>query len=345
MDRGRITNLEEHKNKIVEFIEVNGPTIPVKVSNFLKMDTMLASAFLADLIEDGKLKFSCLRVGNSPVYYIRGQEFQLEKYAPYLSGKEKDAFNLLQEKKVLSDLNILPAIRVALRAIKDFAFPIKYKGNLYWRFLRVSDQQAIDLIDHGLEGLKPVVKTESVAQIVSNEPLIQRGVSIDYEKESVIKPTGFEIEKKQTDFVESKSLEIEKKQTKTKIEKKDIFEEKHLIEIKRPSKSVKIKEKSDFVLDVEDFLEKNEFNLNKEIEFKKNDYSAVVMLDSQLGKISMLCIAKNKKSVSESDLSIAFQKSTEYKMPVILLAPGELSKKAVDKLQELRNLVFFKKIV
>jgi len=348
MDRDRIVNLEDQKRKIIEFIEINGPTIPVKVSSFLKLDTMLASAFLADLLEDGRLRLSFLRVGNSPVYYIRGQEFQLEKYALYLSGKEKEAFELLNEKRVLSDVHTLPAIRVALRSIKDFAFPIKYKDNLYWRFLKVSDQQAIDLIDEGLEGLKPVVRAESVAQIIAKEPLVQKGISIGYEKESVIKPIGFEIEKKQTEFVQPKpQIKVEKKigeRIKVKEVEKDKFAEEPLIEIKKQIKQIKIREKSDFVLDIEDFLEKSEFILDQEIEFKKNDYIATVKLDSQLGKMNMLCIAKNKKSITESDLSMAFQKSTEYKMPVLLIAPGELSKKAVEKLQELKNLVFFKRL-
>jgi hypothetical protein len=137
-----------------------------------------------------------------------------------------------------------------------------------------------------------------------------------------------------------KKLKVEKKIPAKKIE----FIEKPLIELKKPAKQVKIREKSDFVLDIEDFLEKNEFILDQEIEFKKKEYVGVVKLDSQLGKLTMLCIAKDKKSITESDLSIAFQKSSESKMPVLLIAPGELSKKAVERLQELRDLVFFKKL-
>ncbi len=343
MDRDRIVNLEDQKRKIIEYIEINGPIIPIKISSYLKLDTMLSSAFLADLLEDGQLKLSFLRVGNSPVYYIRGQEFQLEKYATYLSGKEKEAYELLMGKKVLIDANILPAIRVALRSIKDFAFPIKYKDILYWRFLKVSDQQAIDLIEEGIEGLRPIVKAESVVHLVPKEPLVQKGVSIDYERESIVKPVGFEIEKRRTEFAQVKpkteigAIETNKNET-------EESDEKPLIELKKSVKQVKVKEKSDFVLDINDFLEKSEFILGKEIEFKKKDYIATIKVDTQFGKINMLCIAKDKKSITDSDLNLAFQKSQEYKMSVLIVSNGELSKKAVEKMNELENLVFYKKL-
>jgi hypothetical protein len=126
MDLTRSQNLDVQKEKILKFIEINGPSLPVHISKHLRLDSLLSSAFLSDLLSDKELKISCLRVGNSPLYFIRGQEFQLEKFANFLPGKEQEAFYLLKEHGVLNDGLMLPAIRVALRAIKDFSFPLEY---------------------------------------------------------------------------------------------------------------------------------------------------------------------------------------------------------------------------
>jgi len=116
----RSQNLDDHKKKIIGFIETRGPCLPIHISGYLKLDTLLAGAFLSDLLSDNQLRISNLRVGNSPVYFIKGQEIQLEKFAQHLNGKEKEAYNLLKEYGVLNDRLLLPAIRVALRSIKDF---------------------------------------------------------------------------------------------------------------------------------------------------------------------------------------------------------------------------------
>ena len=82
-----------------------------------------------------------MRVGNSPIYFIQGQEHQLEKFSVYLKSKEKEAFILLQEKKFLKDSEQTPAIRVALRQIKDFAFPFKRNNEIIWRYLTSKESE------------------------------------------------------------------------------------------------------------------------------------------------------------------------------------------------------------
>ncbi|MFC1682475.1 hypothetical protein ACFL0X_02575, partial [Nanoarchaeota archaeon] len=72
------------------------------------------------------------RVGSSPVYFLEGQERGLEGFSNHLKSKEKEAFDLLKEKKFLGDSEIEPAIRVALRAIKDFAVPFERDGKVIW---------------------------------------------------------------------------------------------------------------------------------------------------------------------------------------------------------------------
>jgi len=78
---------------------------------------------------------SHMRIGSSPVYFLQGQEASLEKFSSNLKSKEKEAFLLLKERKFLKDSEQHPAIRVALRAIKDFAVPFNFEsGEIYWRY-------------------------------------------------------------------------------------------------------------------------------------------------------------------------------------------------------------------
>ena len=86
------------KEKILAIIRMKGPTIPVHIAKDVGLSMLFTSAFLSELLSDKKVKMSHMRVGNSPIYFIPGQESQLERFSSYLKSKEKDAFILIQEK-------------------------------------------------------------------------------------------------------------------------------------------------------------------------------------------------------------------------------------------------------
>lgn len=332
----RTGNLLDQKRKIFEYIEVNGPSLPMKISSYFKRDSIIISAFLSELLSDKELAISRLRVGNSPLYYIRGQEFQLENFSQYLGNKEKEAFELLKEKKVLADENLLPAIRVALRSINDFAFPMQYGDKLYWRYLRISDQSAIDLLEIAKKAAKKIEEKQKEERVIEEKPkeLIERGLGTQEVTEQ-LRVKGVEIGKRRTEFIEPKKQEAGQQ------EKGAREEEKPLLSLKKLKKG-KLVAKSDFVFDVEEFLEKNDFIVEREIDFKKKEYNAYIKVDSQLGKIKMLCMAREKKAINDNDLTVALQKANEEKLPVLLITKGEPNKKAMRKLEEVGNLVFWK---
>jgi hypothetical protein len=123
------------KESMIEFLKKNGPNLPVQISKHLGMDSIFGSAFLSELLSQKKIKITNMKVGGSPIYYIEGTEEKLEKFAQeYLKLKEKEAFILLKEKKFLIDSNQEPAIRIALRSIKDFAKPFEKEGKIIWRY-------------------------------------------------------------------------------------------------------------------------------------------------------------------------------------------------------------------
>jgi len=130
------------KNKILSILRQRGPSLPIHISQRTGLNTLFASAFLSELISERQVKISHMKVGNSPLYLIPGQEPMLERFSENLRKKEKDAFLLLRQKKFLRDINQHPAIRVALRSIRDFAIPFKTpEGDIIWRYFIVPEAE------------------------------------------------------------------------------------------------------------------------------------------------------------------------------------------------------------
>ena len=134
------------KEKIIKFLEKNGASLPVHIAKDAGMDMIFTSAFLSELISHQKIKVSNMKVGTSPVYFIPGNEKGIEKFIDYLGGKEREALILLKNKKFLEDSKQEPAIKIALRTMKDFANPFEKNGKLIWRyFLEEEKDYAADL--------------------------------------------------------------------------------------------------------------------------------------------------------------------------------------------------------
>ncbi len=134
-------NAMQIKEKIITFIRLRGPSLPVHISKETGLSILFASAFLSELFHEKKIKISNLKIGSSPLYFIPGQESQLEKFSNYLKSKEKEAFIILKEKKFLKDADQEPSIRVALREIKDFAIPFKREEEIYWRYFIIPETE------------------------------------------------------------------------------------------------------------------------------------------------------------------------------------------------------------
>jgi hypothetical protein len=132
------------KNKIVNFLENNGPSLPIHISKNIDSSYLFTSAFLSELLYEKRIKTTTMKVGSSSVFYLPGQEASLEKFAQqFLKSKEKEAYELLHQIKFLEDSEQQPAIRVALRAIKDFAIPIEKDGRILWRYFTADEKELL----------------------------------------------------------------------------------------------------------------------------------------------------------------------------------------------------------
>src|SRR3989338_10196618 len=82
------------KDLIISTIKLKGPTLPIHVARTINLNTIFASAFLSELYGEKKILMSQMKVGSSSLYYLPGQESQLENFIEYLNHKEREAFLL-----------------------------------------------------------------------------------------------------------------------------------------------------------------------------------------------------------------------------------------------------------
>ena len=158
-------NVDAEKSRIISFIGRTGPIVANTIAKSLSINSFLTSALLSELVNNKQLNSSFIRVGGSPLYFLDGQEEQLERFTNYLGHKEKEAYELLKKEGVLQEKLLGPAIRVAIRDVKDFAVPLSVnKGGeeiLFWkfRFFKDSDAKIRDMLKDVKEE-KALVKEE-----------------------------------------------------------------------------------------------------------------------------------------------------------------------------------------
>jgi len=306
------------KEKIILFFRRKGPSLPVHISKEVGLSILFTSAFLSELLSERKLKISNMRVGSSPIYFIPGQEPQLERFSQHLNNKEREAFTTLKENKFLHDSSQDPAIRVALRSIKDFAIPFRKPGteDIFWRFFTVSEREFSPQ-----EPTKP--KIQNIPEI--------KNILTFKEKEIKSEP-AITIKK------EIKHLEIfDKKLEKTeKLNKTDKIKEK-----RKPLRVKTNNKKNDkFFNKVKEWLSKKQIEILDLVSFSKED----IVLKVRLNEKEHLLIAYNKKKINELDIIKAYKKSSERGMPYFIISLGEVPKKLNEFLEAASNLSGIEKL-
>ncbi len=140
------------KAQMLSILQERGPSLPKDVAAGLaeKVDTILAGALLAELVEQKKVLMSALKVGGSPLYYLPAGEARLTGFADRLHGPEKDAYAMLKDAGVLAEDALQPAIRVALARLRDFAkrIEISYQGRraYFWRWYLLTPEETKDRV-------------------------------------------------------------------------------------------------------------------------------------------------------------------------------------------------------
>ena len=168
------------KERIISVLRSKGPSLPVHIATEIKTSILFSSAFLGELVSEKKVSMSHMRVGSSPLYFLSGQEPLLERFSQHLKSKEKDAFQLVKEKKFLMDSQQSPAIRVAIRDIRDFALPFKNGEEIIWRYFLVPEAE------FKVKEEEPIVV--EIKKPVVVEDKVEKPLDIFSKKEPEIKP-------------------------------------------------------------------------------------------------------------------------------------------------------------
>lgn len=249
--------LLQTKERILEVIRQRGPELPVRVASAIGNNNIFTAAFMSELVGEQKLKLSNLRVGSSPLYYISGQEEQLQKYTEHLNHKEKEAFKLLKQNEVLGDSEQEPAIRVALRSIKDFAVPVRIidKGQekLFWKLHTLPNDKTKELIENIVSPVKKVkeeVKSqvkeeikETIAEII--KPEIKVKVKEKSQKLKEIQSPFLDKIRKtlsEKDYSITKEILTKKKEFTAKIKLNSHFGEQELYMVAKDKKKITIED-------------------------------------------------------------------------------------------------------
>ena len=368
------------KEKILSILRMKGPTLPVYISQDTGISMLFASAFLSELLSDKIIRISKMRVGNSPIYYLPGQETQLERFSNYLKSKEKEAFLLLQEKRFLRDSEQSPAIRVALREIKDFAFPFRKNGETVWRYLTAKESEfrmeKKPIEEHEYIEAKPKpfdkkereigdkiikdIKIEDIEEIRKEKEKFDKKKAVEAEIEEEIEEEFGEEEEEKPEEKEEALLEIEPSE-KSKEEKKEEAEKekkkekpkKEKPEKQKPAKerpkakktvkkkaSTTQKQDSKFFEKIKEFLSKETIEIVNIESFNKNEIHLRIKSEGE----EKLLVAYNKRKIADTDIINANKKASKLGLKYVILSMGEPSKKLSNLIEASQNLDKVEKI-
>jgi len=294
----------ETGERIILIFKRRGPSLPIHIAKEIGLSTLFTSAFLSELLSEKRIKISYMRVGSSPLYFIPGQEGMLENFSQYLQSKEKEAFILLKEKKFLSDLEQQPAIRVALRVIKDFALPFKRNNEIFWRYFTIPESE---------------FKIDNQAVNERGQDLQNQASKPEKEKINFSTTLADAVASRKEKISQTKSHEKTKKSHKNK-------------------KSKKTNEK--FLNRIKELLVKKSIEIISIEEFSKNSLTLKVTINNK----EKLLVAYNKKRIAEGDIIKANKKSLDLNLPYIIFSLGEPSKKLNNLIEAVKNLSSIEKI-
>ena len=314
-------NIEQIKQKILEFLKQKGPSLPVPIAKHIELSPTFTSAILSELTDAKQVKISNLKVGSSPLYFLPGQEPQLENFLDNIEGVKKTALLKLKQNKILYDEKQDPAIRVALRSIRDFATPLNFQGKLIWKYFTITNEEVQRLIQNIQKGIRlPAIKHEKGERFALDE------IEIKSKSKSRIG----------TSERSERDLGGHQPQT-TKPKEKPLLEIKTLKQ-KTPTKPNK------FLEQVKSFLLEKDIEFLKQISIDKKEITGIARINSDLGKISLFLVAKDKKRISEEDITVALQKAQHEKMSCLILSHGEPGKKIQAWLEDYKNIIKVLKI-
>jgi len=342
----------DHRESLLNIVKEKGPLLPAQINKELHTNVLFASAMLAEMVDQKKIRLTFMKVGGSPLYYCEGQEPLLEKYSHKLADNDYRTFELLKKSRIIRDRDMDPQTRVSLREIKDFAVPLEVTADgfsdLFWKYYLISDDEAKSMITEYInsriqaeESAKQEAKPKEVQATISDtgikEPVQEQklpprpvdSVSMNALDESALSEFAYE-----PGVSFSTSIDTDEK---VKLDKKPAVVQETLM--------APFPQDDKFFAKVKSFFDSSGIQMTEFSIVKKSlEYDFVISLPSNVGSLTYYCKAKSKSKISDSDLSTAFVKGQIKRLPVLFLTPGELTKSAKELASKEFKSMFVRKI-
>src|SRR3989344_9357074 len=161
--------------------------------------------------------------------------------------------------------------------------------------------------------------------------------SNDQVKDILVKKEPLEIRQ---DAIHQEKLDVEKKpkvreQRKVEVKKVEVKEEKE--------EKKEVMKKVNFYLSVDKYFEQNNVRiLHEEVVRRDKEFNFIIEIPSNLGKLRYFVKVRNKKKVSDGDLSLAYSQAQTKNLPLLFLTNGEMTNKAKEHLDKNLDGVVFR---
>ncbi|MFH0808120.1 MAG: hypothetical protein V1888_00700 [archaeon] len=301
-------DIQQKKRKILEFLEKNGPSLPVRIAKAIEMEPVFASAILSELLGPGTIIISHMKIGASPLYLLPTQKQKLEEKTDNLKSIEKETYESLKSRKIIIDEKEEPAIRVALRNLKDFAIPFKFKDKIIWKYA-FTPQEEIDKLLLSKEESKPEKQNEEKQ---TNEVIEKTSA-----KEEQEVPKAWEIKKEEI---------IQAKKDSKKIE--SIFE-------KPKEKTKETKPNETFLEEIETFLKKQDTKITSIEEVDKKKVIAKIETNSE----QVMLFAFNRKKINETELFKCYRYAKKANLQYQIITKEDPTKKMNETIDAYKSLI------
>ncbi|MCB9358522.1 hypothetical protein H6503_01200 [Candidatus Woesearchaeota archaeon] len=320
------------EQKIVSFLKENGPSTPAKLAKHLGISQLFASAMLGEVASKGAVKISSLKIGGgSPLYYLKEDAEKLQIFANNLNSKDKQAFELLRNEKVLRDIKQTPIVRISLRTIKDFAIPLTIirdkQKETFWKWYMLDDKDAEGVIREIFEkeeGRLQSADVEKTDQAKAATP------TLDKKKETLTSIDSHIVEpiEKQKKKIEDKP--VPKKVNEPKLTDFNTYNAEEMItEFQRTCQT-------SFGKKIIAYYSEKGIKILKFEQIKKNkEFSFILNVPSSVGNSKFYCKAVDKKKINETDLALVVVEGQHRQLPPLFLTTGEMSKKAIEQREAL----------
>ena len=337
------------KEKILTIMQEKGPILPKDLMKDLGANTILIGAALSELAAQKKIAISHMKIGGSPIYYLKEHKDKLQEFSEHLNEKDQRTYELLKERRILSDTEQTPLVRVSLRNIKDFAKPLEAttpnRKKIFWKWYMLSPEETEKKI-------RDVLVPETNLTSPSHSPLNTspptptiplktqqtQQSNIEIQKSSLIPKQEQELVNK----LSQPKIIIQKKLTKKEQPRMEKFTEEQK-PLKKPIEQELEKEQALELVEPDDKLHKKTKGffktkniLIKEINIirKNKEIDYIVQIPSPVGGIEYYCKVKEKKRANDGDIASAFVQAQAKKLPILYIATGDLTKKAKSMLEK-----------